>query len=170
MSNYRIENKSAAIKEIQRYLISLTDTVSKVKPNGIYDTATKSEVVRFQNSKKLPATGVVDFETFRLLRENHEYVSQKKQVRSANPDIIFPVKLGDFGIGASKINGMMSKFLQNHKDSIYLRSGTSFSKESVAALKRIREILRLTDSSQADEEFYHKVEKDNNSYFLFEQK
>ena len=170
MKKYRIENKSAAIKEIQEYLISLTDNISKVKPSGIYDAATKSEIVRFQNSKKLPATGVVDLETFRTLRENHEYLSQNKQVRNANPDIKFPVKLGDFGISASKINDMMSKFLQNHNDSIYLRSGVNFSKESIAAVKRIREILRLADSSQADEEFYHRVEKDNNSYFLFEQK
>ena len=60
---YRIENKSDAIKEIQKYLIAVSET-KNIVPNGIYDSATKSAVENFQAIKNIAKTGTVNYETF----------------------------------------------------------------------------------------------------------
>ena len=53
---YRIEDKSAAIAEIQR-LLNITQT-------SIYDKNTINSVAEHQQANNIPVTGIVDYETF----------------------------------------------------------------------------------------------------------
>ena len=166
---YRIENKADAIKQIQKYLIKITEN-GKIAPTGIYDSATKAEVVRFQQSKNIDVTGAVNYETFTLLYNDCKREVLESDVRRENSEFSFPIKLGDFGKSVFAANELMRIFLENHYDPIPLRSGYSFSRESANAARRIREILMLKVGDYIDEKMYHNMRKYNNLRFLFEQK
>ena len=166
---YRIENKSDAIKRIQIYLIEVSEN-RNITPNGIYDSETKSEVLRFQQAKNIDPTGVINYETFSLLYKDYQNKILKSRVRRENREISFPIKLGDFGKSVFYANELMRIFLENQGDLIRLRSGYSFSQESANATRRIREILMLPITDTINEEVYQNVRKYNNLRFLFEQK
>ena len=167
---YKSENKSDAIKEVQKYLITINDKNSKIVANGIYDFATKNAIEEFQTFMNIPVTGTVDYKTFTALYETYKRELEKKRVKQEHAQIKFPIKLGDYGTEVLKINEQMGYFLEKNEDAFYLRGGSVFSKESAKAARRIREILRLKEGSDVDEEFYHRIENDNNLRFLFEQK
>lgn len=166
---YRIENKSDATKQIQKYLIKITEN-GKIVPNGTYDSATKAEVVRFQESKNIDVTGAVNYETFILLYNDYKRKVLESDVRRENSEFSFPIKLGDFGKSVFAANELMRIFLENHNDPIPLRSGYSFSRESANAVRRIREILMLKVGDYIDEEMHQNMRKYNKLRFLFEQK
>ena len=168
---YRIESRSDTIKEIQGYLIAVSDTENKIVPNGVFDAETKAEVEKFQSAKSLSSTGVVDYDTFQALYDEYKHTSLNDAVRRDTAGRIeFPVVQGDYGEGVAEVNTMMRKFLERYAGILCLRDSKYFSKESVKAAQRIREILLLGVSENVDEEMYQRMKNDEYSAFVFEQR
>ncbi len=112
-----LNSNSNLVLELQSYLINIRNlysTLPKVNKTGIYDTETSNAVTVFQELMGLPATGVVNFDTWNaIINANNEYL-QKNQVPGKIPfstsdfrdikpsdqgDIVYAVKimLNSFG-------------------------------------------------------------------------
>ena len=57
------------IQRILRDLSFIEGGVGSVGTDGIYDNATRQEVMKFQEKYGVPATGIVDFETWEMLNK-----------------------------------------------------------------------------------------------------
>ncbi len=69
---YQINEYSAAVKEVQKYLldISYRDEVPympHVSIDGIYGESTRTAVINFQKKYGLAVTGIVNYETWQTL-------------------------------------------------------------------------------------------------------
>ena len=64
---YRINDRSSAIAELQKYLAKIGISDVFIAPSGIYDETTREAVVQFQKSKHINPSGIVDLETHKKL-------------------------------------------------------------------------------------------------------
>ena len=108
---YRIENKQSAVKEIQKYLISVNEG-GEIAPTGVYDVDTRAAIEAFQQKMGVSVTGSVNYQTFTLLYKNYVQNSKKEQTNNNYPHIDFPVRLGDFGENVLHINSLIFYLLE----------------------------------------------------------
>ena len=78
---YRINDKAAAIKEIQRYLRVVVGDEIVITPNGIYDDVTRLGVIYLQDKYRLNKSGVVDMRTFDLLYAEYKRIIERESVQ-----------------------------------------------------------------------------------------
>ena len=87
---YKFYEKSEAIREVQKFLGTISNAEDKPTQNGNYDDKTREGVIAFQKSMGIAPTGTVDFETFKLLYAaytrqtvlpNNEYNSRQNLCR-----------------------------------------------------------------------------------------
>ncbi len=75
-----IDDKPAFIKEIQRFLMSVTkEGDALIHETGVYDERTKLAVKGFKEANGLTPDSVVDYETFELLYIEHAKSPMKKK-------------------------------------------------------------------------------------------
>ncbi len=165
---YRIENKSDAVKDVQNRLIEISDEKIEAVPNGIYDDDTRGEVEKFQDLHGLPKTGIVDYETFTVINKEHKRKLVGNRVnRESVYAIDFPIAFGDFGSDVAEINTAMYNFLERYSYSTHIKERKYFSKESVVAMQKIREILLLDMKDTVDEEMYYRMKLDEYASVIF---
>ena len=78
---YRINDRSAAIESVQRYLRVAGNPDVFVAPTGVFDDNTKLSVIDFQQKNGLDADGVVDKNTFDLLFAAFTFLSERDRIR-----------------------------------------------------------------------------------------
>ena len=88
---YRLGDKRAAIREIQKYLHFISDRITNEVPriaiDGIYGNESKEAVMAFQEYKGIAKTGEVDYETFNLLYSEYLKAKLKYQRESVHEKI-----------------------------------------------------------------------------------
>lgn len=88
---YQIVDEKEAIKEVQYWLVILGyGETHLVSIDGIYGAYTKQAVAHFQEKHKLNVTGVVDLETFEILK--NESIKMEESEKEVFP---FPIVQGD---------------------------------------------------------------------------
>lgn len=133
------------ILEIQNYLINikkLYPSLPALEPTGIYDKATRSAVLAFQNMKGLPATGTVDVPTLNeLVRENNECF-RKTQLPSripvSTPDFA-DVKLSDKRDIVYAIKIMLNHFNRRYINYTELDVTNLYDEETEEAIRAFQE-------------------------------
>ncbi len=94
---YDLNNETEAIREVQRYLLSVTPEESNngITRHGKYDDNTEAAVRAFQISEGLEETGIVDYDTWNLLYARH---LDQQDMDICLPEIaLFDMQLGDIG-------------------------------------------------------------------------
>ena len=147
---YDTNDKSAAVKEIQRYL---SEYDGSVNISGIYDEFTGRAVMDAQIKNGLTPSGITDRTTFDAIYADYKHSLMRKEAQELSRGADFPITLGDSGRVVYDINTMLSKIALHYREMHAIR-GSFFGSESARITKRLREIFRLEASEFVDEEFY----------------
>ena len=150
---YAISNKRNAVKEIQRYLLEISN--SHISLSGSYDENTRNEVIEFQKSQGINQSGIVDRDTFELLYE--EYIAVK---RDAEYKIKFPILPGSYGENIRDINKKMRFVLDFYGIYHRLQSSPYYAKETELCVEKMRQIYNLEDLNGIDRILYSRIISD----------
>jgi hypothetical protein len=160
---YRIEDKAAAIKEVQRYLSSLIDSVH-IAENGSYDANTREAVVRFQNMRGLAPIGTVDYQTFSLLYEAFRENQLKNAVRETSIGYrSFPITRDSTPEEIKSVNSKIQEILKYYGAEITQHTFSVFNAEVEESIMILREIFRLEGEAVIDEILFWRIVREHSS-------
>ena len=146
---YHIEDKVAAIKEIQRML--------GVNQTGVYDNATKTEVRRIQSEFSIDQTQVVDYETFKAIQKKY----YKRRTSVPNSDYLisptFPYKENDMDSNVELINKALAPILREYEYEGVIPHGSFLGESTLIAANFLREIFGIPKSDKIDSEFVNRL-------------
>ena len=159
---YRLEDERAAIREIQKYLYFISDSIypeiPRVAIDGIYGEETREAVRVFQRIVGLDENGNVDYETFTMLYA--EYLNAQLLIESEKFFIdtkIFPVKEGDMGREILYINLMLDELGKIYSEMGRVDIKPYFTQSSENAVKELRKIFMLESSPVIDLLLFNKM-------------
>ncbi len=165
---YRINDRSEAIRTVQRYLRVVGNSEIFVAPTGVYDENTRLSIIDFQSRNQLEQTGVVDRETFELLYSQYVYISSRNALNDKLDSFIrFPLLPGDMNDAMIHINRTLRRLLDYYGFTHRLRDSNFYSAETGNAVDILRKIYLLKAGNFIDEEFYLRMLKDHDSVGLF---
>ena len=151
---YLISNKPEAVRQVQNFL--------GINESGKYDDKTKEEVIAFQITNNLEPSGTVDYETFVLLRKKHNNNMLLKKVNNIIPfKNEFPYKRGDSGYAVEILNAMLASVIDKYELNILRPRGNYYNQRTEKAVYLLRELFLLPKSTEIDEKFYEKLERQN---------
>ena len=158
---YRIDDRKSAVKEIQRYLMSLAAENFRIVPSGVFDVRTREAVTSFQRRNGILESGVVDYETFNALYENFVLVDEKKKAMvGVGKTVDFPLSEGVMNDSMIDITNTMKGLLKHYRINPTFRVSRYFGKEVSEAVRALRKIYRMESSEEIDELFYGRMIKD----------
>ncbi len=157
---YRIDNTAFAIREIQRFLL----TVSQIQPifpdvavDGIFGEETRLAVKEFQRLYLLPQTGSVDKDTFNALFLEHSRILDARDSRN---EILgkedFPLKLGSWGENVTILHAMLSQ-LGEYYDLSQNPTGDFYSRETETVIKQLQQLFMTEIDGETDELLWKKI-------------
>lgn len=149
---YNIEDRRGAIAAIQRLL--------GINESGIYDEMTKSAVMRAQINGGVAETGIVDYETFLIIRDNYHKRLRQSEAEARLSVPRFPYKVGDRGSDVGIINADIRVALPRYTHEDMAPRGDYYTSYTAAAVRRLRQIYILPNGSQVDEDLYYRLIRD----------
>ncbi|MBQ4071782.1 MAG: peptidoglycan-binding protein [Clostridia bacterium] len=159
---YNIQDKTAVIREIKRYLYDVAHNMypqmKSTTVDGIFD-AESAEVVReYQKIRGLPINGSVDYITFLALAKDYENVLRKKEQRdfilSGTP---FSYSRGDYGDDVRVINLILSELSDVYRSLPHVGKGSYYSAYTCAAVREMRKVFMMEDSDEVDAALYERM-------------
>ena len=107
---YDISNKANAIRELQRYLLELSQSIPELPSHpvdGVYSDATQNDVLLFQSHAGLPETGNVDFATWcAIVKEYKTSILQKNASKLPFP-MTLPLSVGSRGSSVTLLQSVI---------------------------------------------------------------
>ena len=161
---YRIDDRKSAIKEVQRFLLIISqndDNIPKVAIDGFYTEETRIAVEEYQKQRGVKVTGVVDRETFDMLYSEADEIMLDAEIRRgvANAEA-FPLKLGDSGADVSDLNTLLRELSHFYKDITELPRGTFFSKITEGAVKIMQFHFKESESGIVTLVLYERLKEE----------
>lgn len=139
---YSIYDKPMAIREVQRYLLLISQEdgrITEVPVDGIYGEPTRIAVAEFQKNNGLKQTGTVDKETFDLLYLTYTEIRDERDASSYVTVIeAFPLRLGDNGVDVEQLNLMLRQLGEYYIDLKRPEAEAFFSPVTEAAVKEMQ--------------------------------
>lgn len=143
---YRIEDKTAYIRLIQRYL--------GIKENGIFDNQTKEAVKRAQRNEGLVESGVVDRPTFEFLLANYK----DRRIEEADyPLYSFPYKNGDRGEDITVLNNFLRKTLRTYTRDHVLPKGDYYNVYTDMAVDFLQRTFGMERRPYVDKKLFARI-------------
>ena len=161
---YSLNDKSKAIKKIQKYLSNVGNRDIFVAPTGVYDENTRLSVIDFQGKNNINKSGVVDRITFESLYSEYVRIQERDIIRKkVNSFINFPILPGSFFSEMIHINNLLINLLEYYGIHHNLRENAFYSEETANAVQRLRGIYLLEDGNFIDERLYARMLSDYDS-------
>ena len=161
---YEIDNKAAAIREIQKYLFTLhyfSERIPFVTIDGIYDAATRSAVRAYQALRDLPITGTVDGATFDMLYADYQKAALALSANAFIPPATpLPVGIGSTGAGIRNLQSLLNALLERYLTSVRTDVSGTFSYATEKAVNEIRRIYALPADGTVTNELFKKMQRD----------
>lgn len=165
---YRIDNRESVIREIQKYLRELGYRDIPILENGMFDRNTRLSVLRFQEERSLPKTGIVDYETFQFIYEEYLRKKLKDEIARNNPfRFKFPIKVGDRSESVFFINQTVAKLLDSYGYPHRIQKSEYFSEETKRGVVQLLQIFGLEGDGSIDEELYLRLLDERDSFENF---
>ena len=165
---YYIEDKPAAIKEIQAYLRGIGYDALPVIISGIFDDNTTIAVRDFQDKNSLPVTGKVDYETFVILYDNYKFKTEERRIREKHDSFIsFPVSVGMSGNEIEYVNDMIIEILDYYGHYHNVRRGRFFTAATEDGVIILQNIFNISPTGKIDEHTYNRMLDERDSIFNF---
>lgn len=161
---YEINDKEAAIRAVQRFLLELhyyTDEIPHIAIDGIFGDATASAVRAYQRLVGLPESGEVDLATWERLYRDYERAAQARRSEGrVPPDTALPIKIGASGDGVANLQRLLNALAERYGLAIRTDTEGIFSYATEAVANAIRRIYRLEEDGTVNGEFYEKMLRD----------
>ena len=159
---YKLGDKRAAIREIQKYLNYISDRtggeIPRVAIDGFFGEETKKAVKAFQKEMGIYESGEVDYGTFTLLYEEYLIaVSGYEAEKYFIDQNLFPFKLGDMGREALYINLMLDELSKVFGEIGRVDLKPYFSISSESAVMKVRDIFMMDASPYVDLELFQRM-------------
>ncbi len=165
---YNIDDKPAAIKEIQGYLRGIGYDALPVIISGIFDDNTTLAVKDFQNKKNLNSTGKVNYETFVMLYDEYTVITNERRIQEKHDSFItFPITLGMSGDEIEYVNDLIIEILDYHGHYHSVRKSSYFSEASEEGVIILQDLFNLTPTGKIDEFTYERMLIERDSIFNF---
>ena len=160
---YRLENKAAAVREVQRYLLIVAqknEALPHITVDGIYSEQTREAVIIYQELYGLRKSGTVDIITFNSLRDEADLILREKELESTViSHSLFPLKIGSSGTDVANLNNALIE-LSAYYDIQAPRRGSFYSKETEEAVKKMQRILILEEDGITTVELKARIDKE----------
>lgn len=149
---YEIEDRASAIKELQRLLFE--------NETGVYNDKTRNKVVEVQLGEGIEPSGIVDLMTFNAIVDRFRKDGLITKTNNNAPlEGNFPYEQGDFGNDTAILNSMLAAVIEKHGIQLWRPKGGYYSRITVSAVKRLREIFNLPPGTHIDEIFYDRLKR-----------
>lgn len=149
---YNIEDKASAIKAIQRML--------NINESGVYDQRTIDAVTKIQVFYNINSLGIVDYPTFEAIKEEYHKKQRERMAEVRLGVDGFPYSEGDKGESIELINYNIRDAISSYTYEGLSPRGAFYSQTTATAVRRMREIYMLEDSSLVDQELYFRIVSD----------
>lgn len=160
---YRIEDTTAAIKEVQRYLISLSDG-GHVVANGRYDENTRTAVMRFQKKVGITPDGTVDYHTFSALYDAFLEQQLKNDVSEASRGYLsFPITRNSKPEEIRSVNMKIQEILKYYGAEITQYVFSVYNAEVEESIMILRDIFQLEGDTMIDEVLFWRIVREHSS-------
>ncbi len=159
---YDIREKSEAIREIKKYLFLVSERmhpdVPRVTIDGIYDTETGKAVTEFQKIQRLPATGVVDYDTFQALYADYKLIIDEDEMQ----DYVltsrgFPISQGAVGEDVRALNMLISELSKEYPELAGIRIVNAYTAQTARAVSYLRSLFGYPGGEQVDKQLYDRM-------------
>lgn len=159
---YALSDKPAAIREVQKFLHVISDSVNtsipRVAIDGIYGEETENAVKIFQQLYGLEINGFVDIITFDMLYSLYSEALIDKNIR----DYVityegFPIKTGNISDDVLVIHLMFSELEKTYKDIGRSEKSTYFSDKSRNTAMELQKIFRFPITGEVDARFFERM-------------
>jgi hypothetical protein len=159
---YRINDKEAAIEEIQKYLHFVNDRVhediGRIAIDGIFGMETEIAVRNYQDIIALENTGRIDYETFTELYKSYKEAEFLMRAEDFLIDSsLFPLKEGDQGNSVLLLNLMLDELSYVYTDISKVKLNNYYSKLTAEAVMDMRKIFMLPESREFDAKAYERM-------------
>lgn len=167
---YAINDKSEAIRAIQRSLTLIDGERYYTVPNGRYDEKTRAVVTKFQEDNGLPTDGAVDYGTNTAIADAAMKKSETYSLLdTSSTKIPFPISLGYFGDEMTDIHRAISEILDYYGIYHSVKCEKYYSQETARAVAEIRRAMHLSYGEHIDEELYSRMLRERKSINIFKQ-
>jgi hypothetical protein len=146
---YRIEDSTAAVKELQRLL--------GLKQTGNYDGKTANAVKMKQDEYSLEKTGIADYETFTLIVDEYRVKRDRVWNSSYLHSPKFPYVNGDMGDDEGRINEALYTVLKEYSYEGTLPRGGYLGDDSFYGVKYLRDIFGMEQRDEIDEQLMNRI-------------
>ena len=157
---YPIKDKKAAVKEIQRYLITISQVeyaLPHVTADGFFGDQTRAAVTEFQKISGLTPSGAVDFETFNAIyRKQLEILQARDREKSVYLAQDYPLKRGDNNESVQMLNAAL-RILYGYYEIKKPRDDGYFSADTLAGVIYFKKVFGLKEDGYADIEFMKRL-------------
>lgn len=154
---YRIDNKAAAIREIQTYLRTLAQkerAIPAVVVDGTYGAKTRAAVLAFQKIKGLAETGVVNYPTFTALYDAY-LIAKEDSAESGLPhDDAFPLCHGDTGECVVLLHSLLRMLGEYYPDLGRVPQSSAFSSDTERAIRHLQKVFLYPESGSVNKKMY----------------
>ncbi len=155
---YNINDKSSAIRNIQKYLAKIYEGTLNVNENGLFDEKTIIALNKFQEENGLYVKASVDFSTFSAILDAYNKAIIVGEMQKKNPHLKFPLTRGMQGFEIYKINSMLGDILRHYSLFDYPPLVNYYSEETEKAVNEIRKIFNISKQNGIDEILYSRLE------------
>lgn len=169
MANQNNMNDSAdekrAIFEIQkwlRFISKFNEEIIPLNPDGIFGEETEAAVKAFQKMFNIPETGVVDINTWNLIRDTH---NDLKEVKSPpDPIFAFPVEMHSFKMGDDfdevlLLQIILDKIAKRYENIPPSSLSGIYDEETMQQVLKLQEIFNLEKTGKVDKKTWNKISK-----------
>lgn len=152
---YRINDKEAAIRELQKCLRVLGYDGLTIVPSGIYDESTRAAVERFQAENGIPKSGAVDYNTHTRMYERHK---ENLKTKKTSEKLGLPFLKGAYNEDIREINRCIKKIMDYYGLAHRIQNSAHFSEETERCVVCLRKIFRLPHSKEVDALLLSRIE------------
>ena len=156
-------DKKTAIAELQQWLRNIQKSESDspaIIPDGIFSPETTEIVKKFQQNKGLEATGIVDYLTWELIKQEDALVTSRrrppKQVAPiTNEDL--PLVKGMNNEFTQKLKIMLNSVAERNANFSFLDIETEIDDAAVNEIKRWQRVAFFDETGVVDKETWNSL-------------
>lgn len=168
---YRINDKSAAIKTVQKYLSKIYGETHIISQNGIFDENTVLALNKFQNENNLETKKYIDYQDFVILYDLYVSAIEREKISgSVGIGINYPISRGYRNHEMINVNRMLLDITRHYGHFIPIKINDYFSFYTLQALEIINDIFGMEAIAFIDENIHSRIIKEwksiqNTEYF-----